>query len=64
MGQQWPAVGTGTLVAAGHRATEKTTHKLQNNYTKEALTPVKVLGLMIDFPNWGSSKGTENPQGL
>ena len=47
MGQQWLAAGIGTLVAAElgsvaceshHRATEQTTHKLENNYTKEVLS--------------------------
>ena len=46
MGQQWPATGTGALAAADlggtafethHKATEQTTHKLENNYTKEFL---------------------------
>ena len=46
-GQQWPDVGTGTLVAADlgdmmcephHRATKQTIQKLDNNYTKEVLT--------------------------
>ena len=47
MDQQWPATGTGALAAADlggtafethHKATEQTTHKLENNYTKEVLT--------------------------
>ena len=46
-GQQWPDVGTGTLVAADlgdmmcephHRGTKQTMQKLENNYTKELLT--------------------------
>ena len=45
-GQQWPATETGALAAADledavcephHRATEQTSHKLENNYTKKAL---------------------------
>ena len=47
MGQQWPAAGIGALAAADvggsacvshHRATEQTTHKLENDYTEEVLT--------------------------
>ena len=55
MFQQWPAVGTAALAAAilggmvrrvsplggGHyRAAEQMTHTLENNYTKEVLTPL------------------------
>ena len=55
MFQQWPAVGTGALAAAilggmvcgvsplggGHyRDAEQMTHTLENNYTKEVLTPL------------------------
>ena len=70
--QQWPATGTGTLVAAGlggivhephHRATKQTTHKLENNYTKE------VLALLRKFLNPQQisqpedlTKGLRNPR--
>ena len=52
MGQQCPAMGTGALAAADlggvacephHRATEQTTHKLENNYTKEFLSVLQTL---------------------
>ena len=77
MGQQWLAVGIGALVAAElgsmaceshHRATEQTTHKLENSYTEEVpallVKVVKILGPTTDFPTWGSSKGTEKTQGI
>ena len=47
MGQQRPAMGTGALAVADlggaacephHRAAKQTTHRLENNYTKEVLT--------------------------
>ena len=46
MDQQWPAAGIGVLTVVDlgdvvrephHRATEQTTDKLENNYTKEVL---------------------------
>ena len=41
------------------------THTLENNYTKEVLTLLqKFLGPKTIFPTWGSSKGTEIPQGI
>ena len=33
-------------------------------YQRSSLTVVKVLGPTADYPTWGSSKGTENPQGI
>ena len=73
MGQQWPAAGTGDLAAADlrgaacephHRATDNTTHKLENNVPKKFLHCCKVPGPTPDSPTWGSSKGTENPPGI
>lgn len=44
-----------------HRATEQTTHKLQNNYTKEMLALFKkVLGPTTYFPTWGSKNSPGN----
>ena len=70
-------MGIGALVAAElgsmaceshHRATEQTTHKLENSYTEEVpallVKVVKILGPTTDFPTWGSSKGTEKTQGI
>ena len=36
-------------------------HKLQNSYTAEILTLLKVLGPNTDYPTRGSGKGTDNP---
>ena len=48
-----------------HRAAEKTTHKLQNNYTKEILA---LLGKFLDQQQISQpgdpANGTENPQGI
>ena len=33
-------------------------------YQRSSHTVVKVLGHTTDYPTWGSSKGTENPQGI
>ena len=51
-GRHWPH----------RRAAEQTTHKLENNYAKEVLALLQVLGPTTGFRTWRSSKGTENPQ--
>ena len=33
-------------------------------YQRYSHTVKKILGPTTDFPNWGSGKGTENPQGI
>ena len=40
------------------------THKLENNYNKEVLLLLKVLGSTSYSPTWGSGRGTGNPQGI
>ena len=53
------------LALVSHRASEQTTHKLENNlYQRSSCTVAKVLGPTTDFPTCGSGKGTENPQGI
>ena len=61
-GRPWPATGTGALGAAylggmacepPHRATEQTTHKLEDNYTKKFLHCCKSSRAHNRFPNPG-----------
>jgi len=71
-GQQWPAVGTGALAAADlggavwephYRAIEQTTHKVENNYTKEVLALCKRLRAHNRFPNLGIRQREWEPPG-
>ena len=48
-----------------HGATQQTTHKLENNYTKEVLTLLRKFSDPQQISQtWGSDKETENPQGI
>ena len=46
-----------------HRATKQTTHKLKNNFTKEILALLQILGPTTDFTTWEFNKETEIPPG-
>ena len=70
---QWPAAGTGALAAEdlGGTGCEPHTEPPSRQPTnwrtiipKKVSHCCKILGPTAVFPTWGSSKGTENPQGI
>ena len=63
--QQWDGKRGANTIKSNPIPAGLVTHYLENNkYQRSSPTAVKVPSLMSDFPAWGSSQETGNPQGI